>query len=136
MTTSNDHLEWIRYAERDLKSAKTLANADEPDAENACYLCQQSAEKALKAFLIYNKIQYRFIHDLDALCKDCEAVDSSFSTIKNQCSVLTDYITTTRYPDDYDYIVHDMIEAIEFAEYVLDFVMSKMGLVILVPKGV
>ena len=41
---------WISQAERDMKAAKVLAEKE--IFESACFMCQQSAEKALKGLLI------------------------------------------------------------------------------------
>jgi HEPN domain-containing protein len=122
---------WIEYAERDLEVAKTLSRKDNPDIDNACYHCQQSAEKAMKAFLVYSKVSFKFIHDLDEICKDCKAIEPEFDNIKRQCAVLTGYITSARYPGDYFQINEsDMQKAIMYAEDVLNLVKEKTGLFI------
>lgn len=40
---------WLRYAREDLTVAETLLNQDDLIPRHACWLAQQSAEKALKA---------------------------------------------------------------------------------------
>ena len=41
-------LEWLEYSKRDFDSATFLKNMKPLPCEIICYLCQQSAEKALK----------------------------------------------------------------------------------------
>jgi len=43
--------QWVRYAEEDLLGASDLARKTPPLRNLACFHCQQSAEKYLKALL-------------------------------------------------------------------------------------
>ena len=48
--------EWIIFSDRDLKTARHIYDTMQPvPLEIVCYHCQQSAEKALKAFLIQRR---------------------------------------------------------------------------------
>jgi len=49
--------EWIRYAENDIEAVNILIAHRPLKPEIICYLCQQSAEKAMKAFLVYSGIR-------------------------------------------------------------------------------
>jgi len=53
---------WFCKAEKDLESAKILAENNL--FETAVYHCQQSAEKALKSFLIYHDIRFGKTHNI------------------------------------------------------------------------
>ena len=44
-------LQWVRIAEEDLKAGRQLAGKSPPLRNQACFHCQQSAEKYLKALL-------------------------------------------------------------------------------------
>jgi HEPN domain-containing protein len=70
--------EWVKYSHRALDSAKYLYTMNPPPYEEVCNLCQQSAEKILKAFLIYSGINPKKTHDLEELRVACEAFDKSF----------------------------------------------------------
>jgi HEPN domain-containing protein len=125
MTSNKDFLIWLKYSEDDLKLAKLVTTTDNPDMKNACYHCQQCAEKALKAFLISNNIKFKFIHDLEELCLDCQDIDPTFKQISANCSILNDYATVTRYPSTFVFVEALLVEAIELTEEILEFVKEK-----------
>ena len=57
---------WLRFAEEDLETAEMVIKQRLP-AREACWLAQQAAEKALKAALVYEQVDFPKTHDLDAL---------------------------------------------------------------------
>ena len=76
--------EWLAKADQDYYSAWTLARQREhrvPDV--ICLLCQQSAEKHLKAFLVHHQVGYPRIHYLDRLNDLCADLDSDFALIED-----------------------------------------------------
>ena len=62
-----DTARWLRYAEEDLITAETLLTQPQVPPRQSCWLAQQSAEKALKAVLIYLHIDFPRTHDLNIL---------------------------------------------------------------------
>jgi HEPN domain-containing protein len=59
---------WLRYAREDLEGAEhVVANLPTLAPRHACFFAQQSAEKALKAVLIFLQIEYPRLHNLDEL---------------------------------------------------------------------
>lgn len=58
---------WLAYAKRDLEAAQALLNQGAIFTQQVCFLAQQGAEKALKAGLIFEQIEFPFRHDLDML---------------------------------------------------------------------
>jgi len=60
-------LTWLRYSEEDLQVASRLMTNAPTAPRHACWLSQQTAEKALKAALVLEQIDFPFTHDLDAL---------------------------------------------------------------------
>ena len=114
--------EWLRYAFNDLIVAKHCFESIHPkQTAISSYHCQQCAEKALKAFLIYKNIEPPKIHDLKVLCKMCQDIDSAFAEIVSLCAHLTPYGVTARYPDEF-YPSEDMVKlAISKAQLVYDF---------------
>jgi len=118
--------EWLRYAQNDLIVAKHCFEDLHPkQTEIASYHCQQCAEKALKAFLIYKNTEPPKIHDLKVLCKMCQDIDSVFAGIVSQCAHLTPYGVTVRYPDELspneDMVKHAINEAQQIYDLVIKF---------------
>lgn len=59
--------EWLAHAESDLNLARLGKDRDDVLPEQVCFHTQQAAEKALKAVLLHRKIEFPFIHDIEAL---------------------------------------------------------------------
>ncbi len=70
MNESDLHKEtrrWLHFAWEDLTEAQAMLERGEFIPRHACWLAQQSAEKALKAILVLVEIEFPKKHDLDAL---------------------------------------------------------------------
>ena len=119
--------EWLKYSQNDLISAKHLFNNLYPkQTEVACYLSQQSAEKALKGYLIFKDIEPPKTHNLIELCQICINFDNSFSEILNECADLTPYGVAVRYLNEL--AIDDFIAklATEKAQSIYDFCTGKI----------
>jgi len=62
-----DTARWLRYAQEDLITAETLLEQSHVPPRQSCWHAQQSAEKALKAALIFLQIDFRRTHNLNVL---------------------------------------------------------------------
>ena len=62
-----DTARWLRHAEEDLTTAETFLGHPHMPPRQSCWCAQQSAEKALKAVLIFLQIDFPRTHDLDTL---------------------------------------------------------------------
>ena len=114
--------EWLRLAKDDLEVARTLSNLYPLKIEIICYHCQQSAEKALKGYLVEKDINPPKSHDLEELVKQCLKYHSGFENLMEECLTLTDYGVSVRYPAELGITESDMTEAIQFAEAIMLFV--------------
>ena len=111
----------------DYKTARYLYDNMRPiPLEIVCYHCQQSAEKALKAFLIYSHIKPERTHDLESLRDKCEVVDASFNEIIEECERLTRYSSQPRYPFEIEITDGDMFLALQNSEKINVFVKGKI----------
>ncbi|MFQ5627475.1 MAG: HEPN domain-containing protein [bacterium] len=120
---------WLRKANRDLGSAKKLAEDSEPYFDTAIYHCQQTAEKAIKAYLVFHDIEFEKVHNLSVLIESCTEIDSDFQTYADAADTLTPYATAFRYPNELfedEPDTEQMDEAVELAEQILDFVLQKL----------
>jgi HEPN domain-containing protein len=90
--------QWIQRAEADHKAAEILIGTDPVILDIACFHCQQSFEKLLKAYLVYHNVDFPFTHSLELLIELCAEIDEEFNSldIKN----LTQYAVRMRYPHD------------------------------------
>ena len=91
--------EWLEKATQDIGNAAFLYEHRWPrPLELICFLCQQCAEKALKAYLIHCGIEPSRTHDIIQLSEACAAVDESFQGFVEAGKQLTPYAVHIRYP--------------------------------------
>ena len=99
--------EWLNFAKEDLDTAKTLLNSEYLFNRSICYHCQQSAEKDLKAYIIYLDLPLNKTHNLIKLVDQISELDKEIIHLQKAVEVLTDYIVTARYPDDSELITDE-----------------------------
>jgi HEPN domain-containing protein len=122
-----DVKEWIRYAQEDYDCAVAVAAANHPySVRKACFDCQQSAEKILKAYTIAKEGTRIKEHDLRVLLRQCKKYASDFSELETACSALNMYISVSRYPLGANLTDSDMNQALDYARKILEFTKSKL----------
>jgi HEPN domain-containing protein len=89
---------WIGKALQDLHAAEWLLAHAPPLDEPALFHCQQAAEKALKAFMVWHDHPFSRTHDLSVLVALCVSVDPTFSALQEAARILTPYAVALRYP--------------------------------------
>jgi HEPN domain-containing protein len=92
--------EWLQFAAEDTRAAKALLEMGPNLVRQSLLHAQQSAEKALKAFLIGNGERYPRIHDIDRLRTLCAALDPTVSAPALECLDLTPFAGLSRYPGE------------------------------------
>ena len=122
---------WLRQARQDLDDA---GFAREGKRHNlACFLGQQAAEKAVKAYLYYRGAEDVWGHSLIDLCEDAKLFDMMFDVLKSDARQLDKYFEITRYPyylpsgipsEAFDRI--DADRSIDLSQRVLQFVEERM----------
>ncbi len=90
-------LRWLEQSAEDLKWAKLLAR--EGGYHIACFLAQQVAEKAIKAFLYAQGEELVVGHSVDALLARAAEYDRRFEEKRSSWSGLDSYYIPTRYPN-------------------------------------
>jgi len=117
--------EWLFLAKENFLFARAGMKEDFSPFHTICFLCQGSAEKYLKAFLLWNNWELKKTHDMSELLETCCGFDKSFEQLFPECELLNEYITHGRYPNDLP-IEHigekQAIEAIEAAEKIKNHV--------------
>jgi HEPN domain-containing protein len=120
---------WMTKAWRDLETAQRVATGQPPFYDIAVYHCQQSAEKAVKAFLVHQAKAHEKTHDIEVLVDlACEA-DAKFSELADAADALTPYATRFRYPNATFAIEPqpaEYEEALQHAKTIYEFVLSRL----------
>jgi HEPN domain-containing protein len=115
-------LHWFQFADTDIAAAEYLTKMYPQPFEIICYHCQQSAEKYLKGYLIYNGIEEPpKIHDLIKLCNLCSEFNAEFDSILKLCDYLTDFGIQPRYPDEMEITAQNMEKALKCANEIKVF---------------
>ncbi len=123
----SDEKAWVTKAWRDLETARRSANGEPPFYDIAVYHCQQAAEKAVKAFLVFHDKSYEKTHDIEVLVDIACEIDSSFRNLSEAADVLTPYATRFRYPNATFAIEptpSEYNEALKHAEAIYSFVLN------------
>jgi len=87
---------WLRQAAEDLRWARHLA--EQGAYHLACFLAQQVAEKALKAFLYAQGEEIVLGHSVGRLCAAAANFHPGFQEYARSWSILDGYYVPTRYP--------------------------------------
>ena len=96
----HEALRWLRFSEEDLDVALRLLSGSPSAPRHACWLSQQAAEKALKAALVLEEVEFPFTHDLDAL-RNLLPDGWSVRDTHADLAELTEWAVETRYPGDW-----------------------------------
>ncbi len=117
---------WLQYAREDLTAAHTMLGQPGFVARQACWLAQQSAEKALKAVLQYLQIDFPRTHDLDLLRNRIPGgwqVRDRYPDL----AALTEWAIEARYPGDWEEASQqDAQLAVQQAQGIYEIVMSDL----------
>ena len=88
---------WLEQARRDLDDAEFAASGSRWNL--ACFLAQQAAEKALKAYLYACGAEAVWGHSVAELCRDASVNDPAFAALGAEAAALDQYYIPTRYPN-------------------------------------
>jgi len=126
MADSLDVCKWINFAQNDFDLARIASERFKPFIEGACYHCQQSAEKILKAYTIAQTGLRTKSHELEDLLDECIPYFAEFEKLRNACKDLEPYTILARYPADIEPTEYHMKKAIKDAGAILEFTKSKL----------
>ena len=131
MTSHDPAASWLAQADSDLEAA--TANADQDRHALACFLCHESAVKAVKGFLYRQGAEMVWGAHLSDLCEDAMAFDPSFDFVKSVAALLDKHELGARNPDAIAgavpaqvYDATDSSHALEIASEVLESVRQKL----------
>lgn len=115
--------QWIKKAGNDLRNAEhTLTLQEDCPLDTVCFHAQQCVEKLLKAWLVFEGLDFPKTHDLTELVVLLPD-NTPFPISVDDCVKLTDYATVTRYPGEWEAIERsDAEQAVELAKRVQEVV--------------
>lgn len=121
--------EWFRFSRQDLLAAKTLMSAGNSSLwANVGFLCQQSAEKAIKGALAHHKTKFGKTHELEILGFELSKIYPDLQDLMKSTTKLTPFAVEFRYPESGDQRLTESLvhEAIRITETVLEKLSSKI----------
>ncbi|MBS4007072.1 MAG: HEPN domain-containing protein [Clostridium sp.] len=128
----DEGLRWFEQSEADLLGVQVLF--DNNLYHLACFIAQQVAEKAIKAFLYARGEQIVTGHSVTALATWAEQFDAAFAALRDEVAILDGYYIPTRYPNGIPdsipakvYTRKPAEEALRLAEKTIEFVRPRMG---------
>ncbi len=123
----DDPREWINRAQSNLARAQSMTPG--VYLEDLCYDAQQAAEKAIKAVLIHQGVDFPYVHDLTRLLNSVEDHNEPLPLAIRKAEMLTRYAFASRYPGDGDPATEqDYAEAVAAAELVVQWAEDRIGL--------
>ena len=88
---------WLEQAEHQLEVTDALLEGG--FWSDVCFMAEQTAQLALKAFLFGEGRRFLPIHSIYELASECARIDRAFEGAKEWGRTLDRYYITTRYPD-------------------------------------
>ena len=118
---------WLIRARNDLALAEFTFQHRNDLQDTVVYHCQQTAEKAVKAFLVSQNSQVLKTHDIRRLMQQADAQNAGFNSFLTDADLLTPFATEFRYPSDDEApmpTAQQTQEALAAARRIYDFVLS------------
>ena len=123
---------WLKQAIHDFKVAQK--HSADLFSSDACFMAEQTAQKALKAFLYFSGERFIHFHSVTKLVSICTQKESSFLKWVDQAKLLDKYYIPTRYPDALpepavpyeEFTQNEAKEAVESARQILEQVKNKI----------
>ena len=110
--------EWMDHAGSDLRLAHLAAGDESIKREQVCFHAQQAAEKAIKAVLLSQQVDFPLTHDIEELLELAEGGGLVLPGDVRDAGILTPYAVESRYPGHW-MDIPDVHEALQAAEHVV-----------------
>jgi HEPN domain-containing protein len=122
--------QWLNYADEDLglaRHAMTLSSG--VPYRLVAYHAQQCAEKCLKAYLVHNRTDFPYTHNISRLLELCGEGAYWVESLLD-AEELSFYAVTTRYPGEEEEVTREeALRAIDLAALVKDTVKNELAAV-------
>ncbi len=111
---------WLEYAESDLALAKTGKTSKKIKYSTLCFHSQQAVEKAVKAVLVFYRIDFPKTHHIDFLFKLLKQENFNVPEIIFETKYLSKFSVGSRYPgEELEIERKEYLETIKSATVVL-----------------
>jgi HEPN domain-containing protein len=130
--TEQRGLVWLKQAEHNFSVCKK--HLKDRFFSDACFMAEQTAQVALKAYLYFKGERFVPLHSVTALINKCLSYSKDFSSLLGKAVKLDQYYIPTRYPDVLGeevlpfeiYKEEQAKEAYEIAKEILELVKNKI----------
>ena len=128
---ANDIIQaWLLKSAHDLQTAQIVASHLPDFDDTIAFHCQQSIEKALKAYLVYLEIEFKPVHDLGYLLNLVGTKDDSLDPYYDKVDRVSRFAVQIRYPEQVISLTKEQIrEAIELAILIFELVQYKISFI-------
>lgn len=128
---------FLRVADQDLEGAKVLATAS--NNRNAVYLCEQAAEKIIRAVLTAEGVHAGIRHQLDEMV-DLVPDENPIKSVLRSIEHLAAFATTYRYPSPAGKVkpapaAADLVTFIRDVESALNLAVARFGVALASPNA-
>lgn len=89
---------WLEKARRDLIIADKELDSEEPFTDIVCFHAQQATEKYLRAYLLWEEVEFPRTHAWEDLLLLAGQKDPAFLALKDFVALLTPYAVETPLP--------------------------------------
>jgi HEPN domain-containing protein len=128
---ANDIIQaWLLKSAHDLQTAQIVLSHLPDFDDTIAFHCQQSIEKALKAYLVYLDIEFKPVHDLGYLLNLVGTKDDSLDPYYDKVDRVSRFAVQIRYPEQVINLTKEQIrEAIELAILIFELVQNKINFI-------
>jgi HEPN domain-containing protein len=119
--------EWWLKAQSDMQIASHEMQWEEPATDAVCFHFQQAVEKMLKAWLIWQDVDFPPTHNIEVLLALCEPIDQTFVQLRT-VEALTPYSVDVRYADSFYFpTMEEAAEAADMARTAESFILGRFA---------
>lgn len=116
----------MKKADRDLEVAERELKITDPLTDIICFHAQQSAEKYMKAYLIFLDIEFQKTHDVEDLVAVAGKKDPSVLEFKDIGAELSAFAVEARYPEFEEPSLEDTKNAVEIAKKFKNYIKDRI----------
>jgi len=127
MSEANDLEAWVDHAEDDYNNSGKLIRGSKPSIYGTCFHAQQSAEKYMKAMLVFKGKRFPMTHDLVVINNLLSEAGIFIGITEDTLDTLSAYAVASRYPGAVP-TIEEAKEAIEITKTIRKFSRAFLGL--------